>query len=79
MYFSECMHFPAAHLNTTLMFLHFYLLENLMDKRLSQVKKKTKLKAISVSTVGNEWSREARAATQSPNGTENLILIFVFA
>lgn len=42
-------------------------------------KKKTKLKAISVSTVGNEWSREARAATQSPNGTENLILIFVFA
>lgn len=40
---------------------------------------KKNLKAISVSTVGNEWSREARAATQSPNGTENLILIFVFA
>lgn len=55
--------------------LHFLLLENLMDKHISQVKK---LKAISVSTVGNEWPREARAATQSPNGTENLICIFVF-
>lgn len=43
-----------------------------MDKHISYDKK---LKAISVSTVGNEWPREARVATQSPNGTENLIRI----